>query len=55
MSNIGIEVLKIALDDAVEKQRHITAELQEHSKVRKLVEEQTQLLKETLSLLNRIA
>jgi hypothetical protein len=58
MSNIGIEVLKIALDDAVEKQRLITAELQElpeHSKVRKLVGEQTQLLKETLTLLNRIA
>jgi hypothetical protein len=46
MSNIGIEVLKIALDDAVEKQRLITAELQElpeHSKVRKLVTEQTHL------------
>jgi hypothetical protein len=58
MSNIGIEVLKIALDDAVEKQRYITAELQElpeHSKVRKLIAEQTQLLKETLCLLNRIA
>jgi hypothetical protein len=58
MSNIGIEVLEIALDDAVEKQRLITAELQElpeHSRVRKLVAEQTQLLKETLTLLNRIA
>jgi len=58
MSNIGIEVLKIALDDAVEKQRLITAELQEfpeHSKVRKLVTEQTHLLEETLTLLNRIA
>jgi hypothetical protein len=58
MSNIGIEVLKIALDDAVEKQRLITAELQElpeHSKVRKLVAEQSELLKETLTLLNRIA
>jgi hypothetical protein len=57
MSNIGIEVLKIALDDAVEKQRHINAELQElpeHSMVRKLIAEQTQLLKETLTLLNRI-
>jgi hypothetical protein len=58
MSNIGIEVLKNALDDAVENHWLITAELQElpeYSKVRKLVEEQTQLLKETLTLLNRIA
>jgi hypothetical protein len=57
MSNIGIEVLKIALDDAVEKQRLIDEELKElpeQSKVRKLVTEQTQLLKETLTLLNRI-
>jgi predicted homoserine dehydrogenase-like protein len=58
MSNIGLEVLKIALQDAVEKQQLITAELQElaeHSKVRKLVAEQSELLKETLTLLNRIA
>jgi hypothetical protein len=58
MSTTGLEVLKIALHDAVEKQRFITAELQElpeHSKVRKLVAEQSQLLEETLTLLNRIA
>jgi hypothetical protein len=58
MSNIGFEVLKIALQDAVEKQQLITAELQElaeHSKVRKLVAEQSVLLKEMLTLLNRIA
>ena len=58
MSNIGLEVLKIALDEAVEKQRLITAELHElpeHSKVRKLVAEQSQLLEEMLTLLNRIA
>jgi predicted homoserine dehydrogenase-like protein len=58
MSNIGFEVLKIALQDAVEKQQLITAELQElaeHSKVRKLVAEQSELLKETMTLLNRIA
>jgi predicted homoserine dehydrogenase-like protein len=58
MSNIGLEVLKIALQDAVEKQQLITAELQElaeHSKVRKLVAEQSELLKETMTLLNRIA
>jgi hypothetical protein len=58
MSNIGFEVLKIVLQDAVEKQQLITAELQElaeHSKVRKLVAEQSELLKEMLTLLNRIA
>jgi hypothetical protein len=57
MSSIGIEVLKIALDDAVENQRLITAELQElpeYSKVRKLVAEQTHLLEEALTLFNRI-
>jgi acetate kinase len=58
MSNIGISVLKIALIDAVERQQLITAELEqmpEQSNVRKLVAEQTHLLEETLSLLNRIA
>jgi hypothetical protein len=58
MSNIGFEVLKIALDDAVEKQRFITAELQElpeKAKVRQLVTEQTHLLEDALTLLNRIA
>jgi hypothetical protein len=57
MSGIGIEVLKIALNDAVEKQRLITAELQklqEHSNIRKLVAEQSQHLEKTLTLLNRI-
>jgi hypothetical protein len=57
MSCIGFEVLKIALDDAVEKQILITAELQElpeQSKVRKLVKEQTHLLEEALTLSNRI-
>ena len=57
MSNIGIEVLKIALIDAVEKQQLITAELEqmpEQSNVRKLVAEQTHFLDETLTLLNRI-
>jgi len=58
MSNIGIEVLKIALDDAVEKQRLIDEELKElpeKAKVRQLVTEQTHLLEEALTLLNRIA
>jgi hypothetical protein len=57
MSNIGLEVLKIALKDAVEKQQLITEELQElpeQSKVRKFVAEQSKLLEETLTLLNRI-
>jgi hypothetical protein len=58
MSNIGLEVLKIALHDAVEKQRLITAELEqmpEQSNVRKLVVEQSELLKEILTLFDRIA
>jgi hypothetical protein len=58
MSNIGLEVLKIALHDAVEKQRLITAELEqmpEQSNVRKLVAEQSELLKEILTLFDRIA
>jgi DNA-binding MurR/RpiR family transcriptional regulator len=57
MSNIGFEVLKIALKDAVEKQQLITEELKElpeESKVRKLVAEQSHTLEETLTLLNRI-
>ena len=58
MSNIGIEVLKIALLDAVKKQQLIDEELKElpeQAKVRKLIAEQSELLKETLTLLNRIA
>jgi hypothetical protein len=57
MSGIGIEVLKIALKDAVEKQRLINEELKalpEQSNVHKLVTEQSHLLEETLTLLNRI-
>jgi hypothetical protein len=57
MSSIVIEVLKIGLEDAVERQQLITKELQEspeQSKVRKLVTEQSKLLKETLTLFNRI-
>jgi hypothetical protein len=57
MSCIGFEVLKIALKDAVEKQLLITAELQElpeQSKAHKLVTEQSHLLEEALTLLNRI-
>ena len=57
MSGIGFEVLKIALQDAVEKQQLIVEELKallEQSKLRKLVAEQLHLLEGSLSLLNRI-
>jgi predicted homoserine dehydrogenase-like protein len=57
MSGIGIEVIKIALNDAIKKEQLISEELNElpeQSKVRKLVAEQTHLLEETLTLLNRI-
>ena len=57
MSGIGFEVLKIALQDAVEKQQLIVEELKampEKSKVRQLVLEQSHHLERTLSLLNRI-
>jgi predicted homoserine dehydrogenase-like protein len=57
MSSIGIEVIKIALNDAIKKEQLISEELNElpeQSKVRKLVTEQTHLLEETLTLLNRI-
>jgi hypothetical protein len=58
MSNIRFEVLKLALIDAITKQQLIASEMQElpeHSKLRKLVEEQSLLLKKMKSLLNRIA
>jgi hypothetical protein len=58
MSGIGIEVLKIALNDAVKKEQLIAEELKElpeQSNVCKLIAEQTNLLKDTLTLLNRIA
>jgi hypothetical protein len=58
MSSIGFEVLKIALKDAVEKQKLIDEELKElpeQSNVRNLVTEQTHLLEETLVLINLIA
>jgi predicted homoserine dehydrogenase-like protein len=57
MSGIGIEVIKIALNDAVKKEQLIAEELKElpeQSKVHQLVAEQTHLLEETLTLLNRI-
>ena len=57
MSGIGIETIKIALNDAIKKEQLISEELNElpeQSKVRKLVTEQSKLLKETLTLFNRI-
>jgi predicted homoserine dehydrogenase-like protein len=57
MNGIGIEVIKIALNDAIKKEQLISeelSELPEQSKVRKLVTEQTHLLEGTLTLLNRI-
>jgi hypothetical protein len=57
VSGIGFEVLKIALQDAVEKQQLIVEELKampEKSKVRQLLAEQSHLLEGTLSFLNRI-
>ena len=57
MSGVGIEVLRIALKDAVERQLAITAQLQElpeQSKLHELVAEQTRLIKETLILFDRI-
>ncbi|MFQ3197374.1 MAG: hypothetical protein ACJAUL_001130 [Paraglaciecola sp.] len=57
MSGIGIEVLRIALIDAVERQRAITEQLQawpERSQLLELVQQQSKSLKETLRLFNRI-
>jgi hypothetical protein len=57
MSGVGIEVLRNALIDAVERQRAIIEQLQEwpeRSQLLELVEEQSKSLKETLKLFNRI-
>tara|TARA_R110002167_G_scaffold137654_1_gene324713 strand:- start:3786 stop:3965 length:180 start_codon:yes stop_codon:yes gene_type:complete len=54
---LGIEILRIALKDAVERQLAITAQLQElpeQSQLHELVAEQTRLIKETLILFDRI-
>lgn len=57
MANIGMELLRIALVDAVSHQKEIdelisTSETDEY--VNKLVHEQTQLLLSTLKLFNRL-
>jgi hypothetical protein len=57
MNTIGFKLLKIALEDAVKKQRFIDEKLKalpEELKARKLVAEQTHFLEETITLLNRI-
>ena len=57
MSRIGTKVLQISLRDAIKRQRVITQELQklpEKGQLNKLVEEQTRLMKETLSLFERM-
>ena len=57
MSRISTKVLQISLIDAIKRQRVITDELQklpEQGQLHKLVAEQTRLLKETLSLFDRM-
>ena len=57
MSRIGIKVLQISIRDAIKRQRVITDELQklpEQGQLHKLVAEQTRLMKETLSLFDRM-
>jgi hypothetical protein len=57
MSRISTKVLQISLRDAIKRQRVITDELQklpEQGQLHKLVAEQTRLMKETLSLFDRM-
>jgi hypothetical protein len=57
MSRISTKVLQISLRDAIKRQRVITEELQklpEQGQLHKLVAEQTRLMKETLSLFDRM-
>tara|TARA_R110002167_G_scaffold249939_4_gene456091 strand:- start:222 stop:398 length:177 start_codon:yes stop_codon:yes gene_type:complete len=57
MANIGMEVLRIALDDAVLHQKEIDeliSEPEADEVIAKLVHEQTQLLVSTLELFNRL-
>jgi hypothetical protein len=57
MVGIGFEAIKIALVDSVKRQRAITERLQklpEQSELIELVKEQSELLKKTLSLFNRL-
>jgi hypothetical protein len=57
MSRISTKVLQISLRDMIKRQRVITDELQklpEQGQLHKLVAEQTRLMKETLSLFDRM-
>jgi hypothetical protein len=57
MSRIGNKVLQISLIDAIKRQRDINDELHKLPKqgqLHKLVAEQTRLMKETLSLFDRM-
>ena len=57
MSRISAKVLQISLRDAIKRQRVIAEELQklpEKGQLHKLVAEQTRLMKETLSLFDRM-
>ncbi|WP_299081218.1 hypothetical protein [uncultured Paraglaciecola sp.] len=57
MANIGMEVLRIALDDAVLHQKEIDeliSKPEADEVIAKLVHEQTQLLVSTLELFNRM-
>jgi hypothetical protein len=58
MSNIGFTVLKIALQDAATRQQLIADNLEslpEQPVINNLVKEQSELLKEILTLFDRIA
>jgi len=58
MSSVGNKFLKIALKDAIERQRLITAELKklpEQTQLHKVVAEQTRKIKETLRLFDQIS
>jgi hypothetical protein len=55
MSGIGIEVLKIALVDAVKNQKLISENIIKKKPVSELVDEQTKLLESIVLLLDRIS
>jgi hypothetical protein len=57
MSSIGIEVLRIALEDVVTHQQEIKSLVNNRETdkdVIKLIDDQTQLLESTINLLNRL-
>jgi hypothetical protein len=57
MSSIGIEVLRIALEDVVTHQQEIKSLVNNREtdkEIIKLIDDQTQLLESTINLLNRL-